>query len=535
MDLNQISTLPVEFTIKKQYESKDCRFLDVTIDVLHTGLNFNGSIFEKEVVDRNADSIKNTPILGRIKVDGRGNTEDFEAHEYKMVENDDGIKLLYDGSAYGVIPESCNPRWVTKISSDGVLRDYFQVDAILWTKFDRAIEIFERDISKGQSMELAKGFKGYENDDGYFVFTDFKFDGCCILSTTDPKIEPAMIDSKIVVNFSADNLASEIKEKLAEYSKLVDYQNSDPELQIENKDFKEGGKNELDKSELLTKFNLKVEDLDFNMNEVPEDELEAKLADFAANHSPTSGEPDVPVEDPKPNFSLQSTIMDSLFDAIGQETYIDPNYGGEYRRYWYMDVDFDALEVYVTDELDYHLYGIPFSMDGDKVVLDCDGKKRKKYAIVDFNEGDPESTFMKDIIKDFSDRACNSEKEKFSAEKIKLENTISDKETNFTAMEEKYKDVLCKYNRMLADGVLSGFEAELNGEPAFEAIREKVNDHAEDIDVNEIENQCYCLLGKKKANFSARKPAAPVKIPVPSESDSELPYGGLFAKYNKKK
>ena len=33
--------LPVSFTINEYVETKDSRFLAITIDVLHTGLNFN--------------------------------------------------------------------------------------------------------------------------------------------------------------------------------------------------------------------------------------------------------------------------------------------------------------------------------------------------------------------------------------------------------------------------------------------------------------------------------------------------------------
>lgn len=61
-------TLPITFEVKKEYESADTRFLSVTIDVLHTGLNLNDTIFTKKIVDENVDTIKNTPILGFIEV-----------------------------------------------------------------------------------------------------------------------------------------------------------------------------------------------------------------------------------------------------------------------------------------------------------------------------------------------------------------------------------------------------------------------------------------------------------------------------------
>lgn len=64
MDKNKRFLLPVNFSINGEYQTKDTRFLNVTIDVLHLGENFNGSVFTKEVVKQNIETIKNTPILG---------------------------------------------------------------------------------------------------------------------------------------------------------------------------------------------------------------------------------------------------------------------------------------------------------------------------------------------------------------------------------------------------------------------------------------------------------------------------------------
>ena len=95
--------LPVSFTINECVETDDSRFLAITIDVLHTGLNFNGSIFDKEVVDACAESIKNTPVLGYIALNPDGEL-DFQGHKYKLIEDENGKRYVYAGSAYGVIP-----------------------------------------------------------------------------------------------------------------------------------------------------------------------------------------------------------------------------------------------------------------------------------------------------------------------------------------------------------------------------------------------------------------------------------------------
>lgn len=224
MNFSKFKDIPISFTINSHYDVKDTRYLNITIDVLHTGLNFNGSVFNKEVVNENLNSLFNTPILGYVKLNEDGSADDFTAHEYKVVKKDGDYKYVYVGHAYGVVPESCAPRWVEKISSDGKLREYLQVDALLWTKFEKAADIFKRDLVKAQSMELDENsIEGIENEDGTFTFTSFKFDGCCILSTTDERIQPAMIDSKAVANFSADNIVTEIKDRLSEYYNSVNF------------------------------------------------------------------------------------------------------------------------------------------------------------------------------------------------------------------------------------------------------------------------------------------------------------------------
>ena len=88
MDMKKFSRLPVEFTVNEIFDADDTRFLAITIDVLHEGLNFNNSIFEREVVDANADSIKNTPVLGYIAVNPEG-MKDYQGHEYKEIETVD--------------------------------------------------------------------------------------------------------------------------------------------------------------------------------------------------------------------------------------------------------------------------------------------------------------------------------------------------------------------------------------------------------------------------------------------------------------
>lgn len=196
-----------------QTEQLDERFLQAKIYVMHTGENYNGSIFEKEVVDRAIPSLANTPLLGFVKLNE--SDKDFSGHEVDLVVEKGEYKWKYKGQAYGVIPEKNNARWERMSGTDGIERDYLVVDAIVWKKFDDAVDILSRDIKKGQSMELSSVYSGHFNDDGLFVFDQFKFDGCAILGDN---VEPAMNSAKVEMQFSMNNLKESISQMLKEYN-----------------------------------------------------------------------------------------------------------------------------------------------------------------------------------------------------------------------------------------------------------------------------------------------------------------------------
>ena len=99
--------------------------------------------------------------------------------------------------------------------SDGYEREFLQVDALLWTKFDDSTSIIERDVEKAQSMELSiSSVEGYDDENGVFHFEKFQFDGCCLLGRD---IQPAMVDANVTlseVQFSMDDITESIRSEL---------------------------------------------------------------------------------------------------------------------------------------------------------------------------------------------------------------------------------------------------------------------------------------------------------------------------------
>lgn len=461
--------LPVSFTINNYVDTEDSRFITITIDVLHTGLNFNGSIFNKEVVDANAESIKNTPVLGYIAMNPDGEL-DFQGHEYKA---GNGTDYVYAGSAYGVIPESCNYRWIEKVCSDGVCREFFQVDALLWTKFDDAVTIFERDGGKPQSMELElSSITGDENDDGTFTFTGFNFEGCCLLSSTDEHIQPAMIDSKAVAKFTAQSIAQEIKDKLHEYAISI-------EKTIKNKTEKE------------------AEDM------------------------------------PKNNFALNlMEQIDEIHALLSEKKYRD-NWGYECSQYYFVDVQGD--EVIVMDRADhYRIYGMKMSMSGDKINIDFATATRKKTTYSDFEEGSDDSALFvfEQVVSDVA-TYMNGQIDAANEEKATAEANYTAVKGELDEMKPKYEAyVVAEQQREKAaieaakDAEFKKFDQHLLDSADYVALKTDRDKYT----LEDIQNRCAIMFTQKNlnANFSRKQKES---VPLTADVFEATPQPEVNSRY----
>ena len=495
--MNQnIYSLPVTFSVENEISDGDNRFIEVFIDVLHLGRNLNGSVFSQDVVDANIDTIKNTPILGFVQVKSDGE-KDFKGHEYTIKRTVNGVEQVYSGSAYGVVPESYDAQWVDKMCDDGEMRTFLRVKGLLWTKFSDSTEIVMRDIIKQHSMELyPNSIEGHEDDNGDFVFDKFSFDGCCILSDD---VQPAMINSCVEVNYSVSdfvkNLQDELNDKFAVFTKLIDKQNE------------QGG-----------------------VKNMPED---IKNDEMIEDVNPDFSEQASDSEENKPASDFASTMMQQFEDishiVSSQETVKDM-WGYDVPRYYAVDVQDD--EVIVVDAKDnYNYYGIPYTIDGDKPVLDFARCTRKKVRYENYEEGAVMPTGA------FSFGEYISSIEKNASEKIeKVEAEYSQVKSELDEIKPKYDEyVAAEAEREVAeinaakDAKFSEYEDVLGDNAEFAAIKEK----REELSVDEIEKECAVLYVKTtraaKINFSKNSNAA--VIGVMNDGDDDVIDGYVSTKY----
>lgn len=226
--------VPVLFQQLKTYEIEDERFVSVKIWLMHTGRNYNGSIFSKEAVINAIPTLANTPILAFLEEDDNGE-QDFSDHRTQIVVEDGQYKEKYMGQAIGIIPETNNAQFEYRVCDDGVEREFLTVQGLLWTKWEDPVAILQKHNTKDQSMELSPFYSGEYDEDGYFHFKEFKFDGACILGNG---VQPAMEGATVELAFQQDSIEKTIQDQLGKFS-IHFNKEGDVKVEKEIKDFEE--------------------------------------------------------------------------------------------------------------------------------------------------------------------------------------------------------------------------------------------------------------------------------------------------------
>lgn len=540
---------PISFTKKNEYETSDFRFIDVYIDVMHTGANKNRTSFTKDTINKAISSIANMPILGYVVDELDDEEKDFKGHEHELRVTDNDVKYMYAGQAYGVIPESCNPRWIIKDDGTGTEREYLRVDGLIWTKFGDPVDIFTRDVTKNHSVELTDMVCGPKDRDGNTPVSSFKFDGFCILSTTDPKIQPAMTGSCITAQFSVDDITSQIRERLYEYQALqqnYSAQNENPSDE-EKGDIKPMNENEknttvaentvVDNPETVTPpAENAVQEPDVQTAEnttSAESEGETPAAENTVTNK-NEGEP-APTENTAPaaedepteaqEFTLTIMQLTDEVSSILAEQKTPSKWDPEYMvpRYWMNDIQDN--EVIVMDYSTYKLMGIPYSMNGDNVVLDFENAKRKKVSYEDWDEGD----VMPGTIAAFT--ALTDKINELSKSFTEAANEVSEIKPKLEAYQKAEAEATAAADKAKRDELFSIMDEKLGANEEYTALKEN-----KEISYADLETKCYALVGRLSAEFSYvpntnNKGTVRFGVGGTQNGSDNAVYGGLMEHY----
>lgn len=540
---------PVSFIKKGEYESSDFRFIDVSIDVMHTGANLNKTSFTKDAINKAVPTICNTPILGYVVDELDEEDKDFKGHEHELRITDKDVKYVYAGQAYGVIPESCNPRWIVKDDGTGIEREYLRVDGLIWTKFSDPVDIFTRDGTKNHSVELTDMACGPADKNGNVPVGSFKFDGCCILSTTDPSIKPAMTGSCVTANFSVEDITAQIRDRLYEYQAIQQNYTA----QNDNPSDEEKGDttpmNENEKNPAMTENAVAEGAVENSEIETPaaentatETESEAAPAENdASEEGAENATTEVPAENTAPaeegesaassEFTLTTEqLLNEISGALGAYK-IPSSWDPENMvpRYWMNDVQGD--EVIVIDCTTYNLMGIPYSMNGDNVVLDVENAKRKKVTFEDWDEGEVlpgMSAAFTEITNTVTE--MNAKISDLTKEFTEASETIAEMKPKLEAYEKAEADAKAAEMEAKRNALFATFDEKLGADAEYIALKEN-----KEISYSDLETKCYALVGRKSAEFSYvpnKNNKGTVRFGVGgTQNGSDVAYGGLIEHY----
>ena len=627
----KISTLlPVQFEkIDNPPYLNDSRFQAVRCYVAHEKDNYNGSWFDTSVLENMGKHMAGVPIVGYISVDNT-NTTDFNGHEEKLTIHNGEISVEYLGRAYGCIISNDDVEIIQRMHESGEMRNYLSVTGVLWKMFTESIEIFDRDTSKPQSMELQEdSIKGNFEKDGYYHFTDCKVRALCILGTdVSPAMSNSVIEKFSTVNYenSIQEMLTEINESIKQFSKTksnIDYyyieeeqakslvlkadeifnklgfeciewvvdgkenditgvinktlnneatsnwgfdiynkdtitihtndldkldvstlsissvdlllnskkstvQNFSIGLRLDNTNFninnQEGGKDLVDKKqELLKKYNLTIEQLNFSIEEIELEELENKLKDFTA-------------ETNKPEITFSATYRqkrEALSNALDPKIEKDADGNITYEEYLWCE-DFDDIYVYVEKSIwtasNYERKYGRFTYTFDEATLTA-------TITSEFEEMVLVWLTMEENQK-LQDERANAEVnfEKLKGEFEEYKNKYSTPNEDVDILKEFQNTTLSTQRTQAEETLFSQTDAQLTDNEEYQTLKQ----NASQFSLEQLEKEVAFIIVESGTNVKftshkgSKKQNQTVKLPFGSnhndENDNKV-YGDLFEKY----
>ena len=496
-------------------------FLRAKCYVMSLGKNVNKSYFEKENVDRAYNTLAYAPVIGHLMIDDNG-VAHLGGHDYRLDLND--FTLKSQCVPFGVALPSETPVYEEVTEADGTVSTYLTCEVVLWiSRYPELADAFyDESIFTAQSMEiLYSKSEPLKEDTSYTNIIDFSFDALCMLQKSDDEkfnVTPAFPSASIVpITYSINknefsSLMSELKEELT-----ICFQNNSDK----------GGKNLDKKLEILQKFNKTVEDLDFSIEEMSEEELETKMEElFGANEPEPVAEP-VPSSSEPMAFSAtynqkRQALRNALDPIIVKDA--DGNYVEE--TYFYVE---DFSDEYVYVERNY------WSVNDYKCTFG-------RYAY-SFDEATLTATLTSEFEEMVKMWLTLEEKENLEKERLEKEAKFEALEKEFTEYKENYSVTNSEYEelktykatkeaeerKLAEDNLFDDYEETIGETEEFKALKEK----ASEFSLDALKKECLCIVGmysmtnKPKENDKPN----PLKFSFEPKVEDNDPYGGIREKY----
>ena len=324
------------------------------VKAFHDLGNLNKSYIDTDVLKEKMYSINNRPILADIieVEDENGNiVKDFNGHSMNINEEEDKIEYIEKPVGHFINPEN-----ITLEYDEEHDRNFVYCDAVIYEEYTDTCDILRRRGGTDVSVELVIRDLAFDCTTKVLKINDFYVQGCTLLGA---HVRPGMAGSKLSLKDFAESNNSmfsdmtdeehskliETLEKLNNTLKTLSNFNIDETKNFSNNE-KEGGNKSVTKlEELLNKYNKTIEELDFNTEGLPDEELESKFAEvFEDDDSDGSDGTDSSI-DGNTSEDGNDPVEETETNQEGEENQeTDPNVDDE--------EDEKQNEEYVSDDVD---------------------------------------------------------------------------------------------------------------------------------------------------------------------------------------
>lgn len=321
--------------VDNQSDLQKCR-----IKVCKDGLVPSHNLYiTHEAIVNAIETIFYKPLLCSYVIGSDGNKVEFKGHDIEYKEENGQYKRVYIEQPIGVIPKDCD----YEFDEDG----YLYVDGYIFKKYcEEVVSIIQNDGNeKDVSMETEILEESYDEENKISYINKFKFTGITFL---DGYIHQASIDGCNVQLFEKN------ENFMKEFERLIERVNI---LEKEKEDFEvEKSRQEIIDKYSAFKGNENFEKIVSN-DKLSNDDLEKELFSLSVN-------------------DLERRIREEL---DSQKIIVKDYWGDSYEtsKYYLDDVLTEENIVIVEDSQNWKMnYGIPYTIQGDKVSLDYNNQKR---------------------------------------------------------------------------------------------------------------------------------------------------------------
>lgn len=527
------------------YEKINDEFTKMRCYVLATGKNANFSNIGKDAVEKALPSLFNIPVVGHLKQKDDGSFY-IGGHDRQLVIENDSIYMNDLTVPFGVVPETSITEYVNVTESDGSTAEYLVCDIILWTgRYGEIMDAaYSDDIYFGQSMEIIpEDVVPFIDDKNYQDIKSFQFSALCLLGKSDNAdyhTEPCFPSACVKpVTYQVDEgkFTTEFSIMMSKIEAL--YSSS------ENITTEKGGELMDEKLKLLQEHGLTAEEINFEFEDLSIEEMQEKITEFINSRENTDEanvEPEAKAteetEDTAETFSDEAKVIsfsatynqkrEALNNALSPIIITDES-GNTVSETYFWVCDFDDEFVYV-EKSEYTNGGSNYS------------NGRFSYTFDDVELVATLGETYEELVLTW---LTKEESQRIQSEKSSLEDRVSALESELNSYTENHstenseveelrafkKDRLASDRKDSVDAIFSAFDEKLNGIEEYDNLKENYGD----LPIQEIEDKCYAMVGKKDFKFSAvtKKPIDVVKIPIASPKNEDEPYDGLFGKFGK--